>query len=229
MKKGSKLSDEYKAERKRRDAELGISRTHRVICKEDIEKMIAKGKNIEYIAKKYGTDSSRMYDHCKRIFGESFDKVRKRVYENGATEEIKPKRQIEGIDKRRYVIYENDFKKLCGLQCTLKEIAGFFECNPATVKKWCKETYGREFDEVYDVFRQKGLVGLRRNQMKLSDRSSTMAIFLGKNLLGQTDKQTIETSSSNDGALSNLSEEELREILNIGKKKDIEVIDKDDE
>ena len=73
--------------------------------------------------------------------------------------------------------------------------------------------------------RQKGLVSLRRNQFKLSERSSQMATFLGKNLLGQNDKTVIETNSTNENPLSDLSEDELRKIIGIGKKKDIEVVE----
>ena len=51
-------------------------------------------------------------------------------------------------------------------------------------------------------------------------------IFLGKNLLGQNDKTVIETNSANENPLSDLSEDELRKIIGIGKKKDIEVVDK---
>ena len=52
-----------------------------------------------------------------------------------------------------------------------------------------------------------------------------MATFLGKNLLGQNDKTVIETNSANENPLSDLSEDELRKIIGIGKKKDIEVVD----
>jgi hypothetical protein len=42
-----------------------------------------------------------------------------------------------------------------------------------------------------DVFKEKrenGLISLRRTQFQLAEKSPAMAIFLGKNLLGQTDK-----------------------------------------
>ena len=36
-------------------------------------------------------------------------------------------------------INEIEFEKLCGLQCTEEEIAGFFNCSIDTICNWCKE------------------------------------------------------------------------------------------
>lgn len=79
------------------------------------------------------------------------------------------------------------FEKLCGLQCTLVEIAGVFECSEDTIERWCKRTYKKTFAEVYKKHSAKGKMSLRRNQFRLSERSAAMAIFLGKNYLGQRD------------------------------------------
>ena len=92
------------------------------------------------------------------------------------------------------------FQDLVGLGCTQEEICWFFRdetgksANIDTLTRWCK----REFDMTFqEYFRQNGCIALkiqlRRNQMNLSKSSAAMAIFLGKNLLGQTDKveQTI--------------------------------------
>lgn len=93
----------------------------------------------------------------------------------------------------RKQIQKESFEKLCGLQCTEVEICGFFGITDKTLSRWCKETYGRNFSEVYKELSQDGLISLRRAQFKLAERSAAMAIFLGKNYLGQTDKteQTI--------------------------------------
>lgn len=45
-------------------------------------------------------------------------------------------------------------------------------------------------------------IKLFQNQMKLSERSAAMAIFLGKNYLGQVDSRQIEAKS--DGQLADL-------------------------
>ena len=95
------------------------------------------------------------------------------------------------IDKK---IFEN----LCGLQCTLEEIAGVFDCSVDTIERWCKREYGETFAEVYKKHSAKGKTSLRRIQFKLAEKSAAMAIFLGKNYLGQkdniieTDEQTLQ-------------------------------------
>lgn len=90
----------------------------------------------------------------------------------------RPKKQID----------EDQFKKLCALQCTLGEIAGFFDCSEDTIQNWCKRTYGETFSAVYKTYSAAGKVSLRRFQFKLAEKNPGMAIFLGKNWLGQTDK-----------------------------------------
>lgn len=100
----------------------------------------------------------------------------------------RPKKEI---DKK---IFEN----LCGLQCTLEEIAGVFDCSADTIERWCKREYKETFAEVYKKHSAKGKTSLRRIQFKLAEKSAAMAIFLGKNYLGQkdsiieTDEQTLQ-------------------------------------
>ena len=80
------------------------------------------------------------------------------------------------------------FKKLCEIQCTLEEIAGFFDCSPDTIENWCKRELHKGFSEIYKKFSAPGKISLRRTQFKLAEKNVSMAIFLGKNYLGQTDK-----------------------------------------
>ena len=90
------------------------------------------------------------------------------------------------------------FENLCGLQCTLEEIAGVFDCSVDTIERWCKREYGETFAEVYKKHSAKGKTSLRRIQFKLAEKSAAMAIFLGRNYLGQknndieTDEQTLQ-------------------------------------
>lgn len=80
------------------------------------------------------------------------------------------------------------FEKLCSLQCTIKEITSFFDITDKTLSSWCRKTYGMKFSEIFAIKRQKGFVSLRRTQFELAEKSAAMAIFLGKQYLGQTDK-----------------------------------------
>lgn len=100
------------------------------------------------------------------------------------------------------------FEKLCGLQCTLEEIAGVFDCSPDTIERWCKRQYKMGFAETYKKHSASGKISLRRAQFKLAEKSAAMAIFLGKNYLGQTDcERGIESENvPNDGFIKALTE-----------------------
>ena len=86
------------------------------------------------------------------------------------------------------------FETLCGLQCTRDEIANCLKCCKDTLEKWCKAEYGKTFSLVFNEKRAGGKVSLRRMQWKLAEKSPAMAIFLGKNYLGQSDRQDLELS-----------------------------------
>lgn len=57
-----------------------------------------------------------------------------------------------------------------------------------------KSTLDRRFGTKIRQLRAKGRMKLRSNQVRLSRLSSDMAKFLGKNELGQVDKQEIKTT-----------------------------------
>ena len=78
-------------------------------------------------------------------------------------------------------------KGLCRIQCTLGEIAGVFECSEDTIERWCKRELGEPFADVYKKYSAGGKMSLRRLQFKLAEKSAAMAIFLGKQYLGQRD------------------------------------------
>ena len=92
----------------------------------------------------------------------------------------------------RKEIDKTQFEKLCGIMCTLSEIAGIFDCSEDTVENWCKRTYGIGFSEAFKKYSASGKASLRRMQFKLAERNAAMAIFLGKNYLGQRDTADID-------------------------------------
>ena len=102
----------------------------------------------------------------------------------------------------RIEIDQSVFEKLCGMQCTEEELAGFFGCCVDTIENWCKRTYNQPFSEVYAQKRQGGKISLRRAQWRLAEKSAAMAIFLGKNYLGQTDNP----DTTHDEMLAKLDE-----------------------
>ena len=94
-------------------------------------------------------------------------------------------------------INKEQFESLCNLQCTIEEIAGFFKCNRDTVDAWCKRTYGEGFSATYKKHSQNGKISLRRYQLRLAEKNASMAIWLGKQWLGQTDKQEVMFTENN--------------------------------
>ncbi|MEG2229950.1 MAG: hypothetical protein RRY22_04160, partial [Bacilli bacterium] len=91
------------------------------------------------------------------------------------------------VGRPAVVIDQKQFENLCGLFCTLDEIAGWFNCSPDTIQNWCKKEYGEIYSAVYKKHNSKGKISLRRCQFKLAERNSGMAIFLGKQYLNQKD------------------------------------------
>ena len=89
----------------------------------------------------------------------------------------------------RKKISKDDFEKLCSFQCTKLEICGHLDVTDCTLEKWCKETYGKGFSEVFALKRSKGKISLRRAQFQMALTNPTMAIWLGKQYLDQRDKQ----------------------------------------
>lgn len=87
-------------------------------------------------------------------------------------------------------IIKEIFENACGIQCTLEEIASVFGCSEDTIRRWTKEEYGERFATIYKKYSAKGKMSLRRMQWKLAEKSPAMAIFLGKNMLGQSDRPT---------------------------------------
>lgn len=85
-------------------------------------------------------------------------------------------------------IDQKQFEELCALQCTLDEIAGWFGCSADTIERWCRRTYNICFADVFAQKRGRGKISLRRAQFQLAQKNASMAIWLGKQWLGQTDK-----------------------------------------
>ena len=97
----------------------------------------------------------------------------------------------------RKEIDQKQFENLCGLQCTLEEICGWFDITDKTLDGWCKRTYNASFSEVFKQKRGNGKISLRRMQWRLAEKNAAMAIWLGKQYLDQ--KDTVEQNISGDG------------------------------
>ena len=94
---------------------------------------------------------------------------------------VRPKKKIN----------KKQFESLCAIQCTQAEICSVLDVCEDTLLKWCKETYKLSFSEIYKQKRELGCMSLRRKQMELAlNGNPAMQIFLGKNLLNQSDNPT---------------------------------------
>lgn len=95
----------------------------------------------------------------------------------------------------RIDVDQKQFENLCGLMCTEEEIAGWFDCSVDTIERWCQRTYGERFAETFKKHSAQGKISLRRTQFKLAEKNASMAIFLGKQYLGQKDSEIIDTGN----------------------------------
>lgn len=102
----------------------------------------------------------------------------------------------------RKEIDKSNFEKLCGLFCTLDEIAGFFDCSEDTIERWCKREYKQSFAEISAKKRGLGKISLRRAGLELAKKNAAVHIFYCKNYLGMTDSVAIESKSN--GQLADL-------------------------
>ena len=96
-------------------------------------------------------------------------------------------------------IDKTNFEKLCGLFCTLDEIAGFFDCSEDTIERWCKREYKQSFAEISAKKRGLGKISLRRAGLELAKKNAAVHNFYCKNYLGMTDKQEIVSTIVDDG------------------------------
>ena len=93
---------------------------------------------------------------------------------------------------KKYNIDTEQVEKLAGLGCSNTEIASFFGVGEHVIRK--------SYAEFLEKGRDKGKIRLRQWQMKAAERGNVaMLIWLGKQMLGQTDKQEITTTELPEG------------------------------
>lgn len=111
------------------------------------------------------------------------------------SEEIKEKNKV-GRPKKD--IDWNEFNKLAYFQCTLWEIACWFECSEDTIERKVQEHFGINFAEYIAAFKGKGRVSLRRKGFEMAmEGNAPVWKFLAQNYLDLTDKQDVSVQTSN--------------------------------
>ena len=84
-------------------------------------------------------------------------------------------------------------KKLAEMQCTDTEIASALECSRKSLHNH------EEYFTVIKEARERGKISLRRLQFKLAEKSAAMAIWLGKQYLGQKEPEDIVKETAKAG------------------------------
>lgn len=92
------------------------------------------------------------------------------------------------MGRKAIKIDKQQFEDLLELQCTKEDISGFFHCSNDTIERFCRKTYGDTFLHISEDYRSIGRVSIRRSQFAMAKTNPQMAIHLGKQYLGQTDK-----------------------------------------
>ena len=86
---------------------------------------------------------------------------------------------------KKYKLDTEKVEQLAGFGCTNTEIASFFGCDESLIRK--------SYSEYLSKGRDKGKIRLRQLQWRAAERGNVaMMIWLGKQVLGQSDKQEIE-------------------------------------
>ena len=105
-------------------------------------------------------------------------------------------------------------KKLAAMQSTGEEIAHFLEISLDYLEKACKKTYNQTLGAKLKHWQVGGHCSLRRKQWLLADKNASMAIFLGKNILGQKDSAQMNHSGSVVTLVQNYGDKPLAPYVN---------------
>lgn len=97
--------------------------------------------------------------------------------------------------------YEEVFK-LSSIMCTQEEIASVLDISVRTLQR------DDEFCRIYNKGLDNARMSLRRKQFKLADKNTAMAIWLGKQYLGQVERMEMNIESNDEIQPS------LKDVLN---------------
>lgn len=98
----------------------------------------------------------------------------------------------------------DDLEKLAAMNCTQDEAAAWFGIG---LRTFARKLEQRQYREVWEYGRGKGRVSIRRLQLEAARRGNVvMLIWLGKQLLGQRDRQevTVVTVDAVDAEIARL-------------------------
>ena len=86
---------------------------------------------------------------------------------------------------------------MCAIRCTGEEQASILDIDYDTLDSACKREKNCSFSEYFAQKSANGSMSLRRKQYtQAMEGNTTMLVWLGKNWLGQTDKQEVTAKIS---------------------------------
>lgn len=148
---------------------------------------------------------------------------------NTATKPPSPSTTTKERDPRYKAVNYTALDALLQMQGTAEECAGVLEMSTDTIDRRIREDHGITFAEYAAPKRAAGRMSLRRAQWVTAtqQKNAAMQIWLGKNWLGQTDKQEITgaggaplvpAAQTAAPDYSKLTSDELRTLLALAEK-----------
>lgn len=104
--------------------------------------------------------------------------------------------------------------KMMAIQCTGEEIAGILAIDYDTLVSHIKKKFRITYSEYFEQKRSAGKMSLRRRQFAMAETVPTMAIWLGKQYLKQTDSSHVDHTSKGDKIDQNFTFEVVDENKN---------------
>jgi IS30 family transposase len=123
--------------------------------------------------------------------------------------------EIRKMGRPRKELSDKDWEqleKLCALHCTAVECAAFFDMSIDTLERHIKERYSLSFPEYFQQKAANGKISLRRRQFEMAQTIPSLAIFLGKQWLGQSDKQEIQQQVTGTQTI-NITQENILDLI----------------
>ncbi len=107
---------------------------------------------------------------------------------------------------------------MAAIFCTKSEVCAVLRVSRPTLDRFFADN--PEVLAAYEDGFGAGQMSLRRKQFKLADKNAAMAIFLGKNVLGQSDKQEHQHTGAGGGPiqtvdLSKVSDDDLKRLEHV--------------
>ena len=120
----------------------------------------------------------------------------------------RPKKTTTAVKAKRPVgrpkieINLDELERLSALNCTMPELAAYFRVPLRTLED--RYTNDPDIRATINRGREVGKLSIRRKQMQIMNdmNSAAMAIWLGKQLLGQRDKHDVITEDRGETALN---------------------------